>query len=418
VGKSERAEATFDHLSRRWLAERHRHNDELRAQHPVVWNPSYGGYWFVSGYDEVTAVARDSEVFTPRYEENAADGLTYIGIMGVPRGQGMPPVGIAEAEGRRHAALRRVINPFMLPPAVAADRPFLEQASAWFLDQKVPEGSMEMVHDFTGPVPALWTMRLLGLPHESWEHYAEYFHAAAAYGRDAPEFVRAISRTPDMVAEAVEIIEDRRRRPGDDLLSQLILMDVDGEALGNDDLIAVLWNLIGGGLDTTTSLTSLALAHLDRHPALRQRLREEPDLLLTACEEYLRWTCVNETLTRTCTRDTELGGQHIKRGDFVMVSWLGANFDPKVFDRPYEVDVDRSTNPHLAFGVGAHRCIGLHVARTVFQVMMTEVLTRIPDYRVDRDETRFYEGNPELYGVVRMPVMFRPSDPVGVERPF
>ncbi len=416
--KSERAEAIFDHHSPTWLADRHRHNDELRAQCPVVWNPSYGGYWFVSGYDEVTAVARDSETFTPRYEANASDGLSYIGIMGVPRGEGMPPVGIAEAEGRRHAALRRVINPFMLPPAVAADRPFLEQASAWFLDQKVPDGSMEMVHDFTGPVPALWTMRLLGLPCESWEHYAEYFHATAAYGRDSPEFIRAVSRTPEMVAEALEIIEDRRTRPGDDLLSQLILMDVDGEALSNDDLIAVLWNLIGGGLDTTTSLASLAFAHLDRHTDLRQRLREEPELLLAACEEYLRWTSVNETLTRTCTKDTELAGQQIKRGDFVMVSWLGANFDPKVFDRPYEVDVDRSTNAHLAFGIGAHRCIGLHVARTVFHVMATEVLTRIPDYRVDRDQTRFYGGNPELYGVVRMPVTFTPSDPVGVERPF
>ncbi len=415
---TKRAEATFDHLSRTWLANRHRHNDDLRAQCPVIWNPSYGGYWFVSGYDDVAAVARDSETFTPRYEEEAADGLSYIGIMGVPRGPGMPPVGIAEAEGRRHAALRRVINPFMLPPAVAVDRPFLEQAAAWFLDQRVTHGSMEMVHDFTGPVPALWTMRLLGLPAESWEHYAEYFHAAAAYGRDTPEYIRAVSRTPDMVTEAVQIIEDRRRRPGDDLLSQLILMTVDGDTLGNDDLIAVLWNLIGGGLDTTTSLTALAFAHLDRHPELRARLVEEPELLSAACEEYLRWTSVNETLTRTCTKDAELAGQRIKRGDFVMVSWLGANFDPAIFERPYDVNFDRGANAHLAFGVGAHRCIGLHVARTLFEIMVTAVLTRIPDYRVDRDETRFYEGNPELYGVVRMPVTFTPSEPVGVDRPF
>jgi len=413
-----RTEVEFDHHSPSWLADRHRHNDELRDQCPVIWNPRYDGYWFVSGYDEVAAVARDSETFTPRYEPDSADGLTYIGIMGVPRGEGMPPVGIAEAEGRRHAALRRVINPFMLPPAVARDQPFLERAAAWFLDQRVTQGSMEMVHDFTGPVPALWTMRLLGLPAESWEHYAEYFHATAAFGRESQEYLRAVGRTPDMVAEAVEIIEDRRRRPGEDLLSQLIMMTVDGETLGNDDLIAVLWNLIGGGLDTTTSLTSLAFVHLDEHPALRQRLIQEPGLLPAACEEYLRWTCVNETLTRTCTRDTELAGQPIKRGDFVMVSWLGANFDPQVFDRPYEVDIDRSPNAHLSFGVGAHRCIGLHVARSLFQIMVTEVLKRIPDYRVDRAATRFYGGNPELYGVVSMPVTFTPSEPVGADRPF
>jgi cytochrome P450 len=101
-----------------------------------------------------------------------------------------------------------------------------------------------------------------------------------------------------------------------------------------------------------------------------------------------------------------------------MMSWLGANFDPKVFGQPYEVDFDRGTNPHLAFGVGTHRCIGLHVARSLFQVMLRELLTRIPDYRVDREKLRFYQGNPSLYGVVKMPVTFTPSPRVGVERPF
>jgi cytochrome P450 len=101
-----------------------------------------------------------------------------------------------------------------------------------------------------------------------------------------------------------------------------------------------------------------------------------------------------------------------------MMSWLGANFDPKVFDEPDVVDIDRSPNPHLAFGVGTHRCIGLHVARTLFHVMVREVLTRIPDYKVEHQATQFYRGNPELYGVVTMPVTFTPGDPVGVKRPF
>jgi cytochrome P450 len=338
--------------------------------------------------------------------------------MGIPRSKEIPPVGIGEAGGRRHAALRRVINPFMLPPAVSRERPFLEQAATWFLDQKIRVGGMDMVHDFTGPVPALWTMKLLGLPAESWEYYADFFHAMAAYGAEAPEYQRAMARTPDMIKEVIGIIENRRHHPGDDLLSELISMEVDDEGLSNDELVGVLWNLIGGGVDTTTSLTSLALAHLDEHPELRRQLVDEPELIPAACEEYLRWTSVNETLTRTCTANTELGGQHIKRGDFVMVSWLGANFDPAVFDDPYRVDPSRGTNPHLAFGVGAHRCIGLHVARALFQVMLQEVLARIPDYQVQRDQVVFYQGNPELYGVVRMPVTFTPSNPVGVERPF
>jgi cytochrome P450 len=101
-----------------------------------------------------------------------------------------------------------------------------------------------------------------------------------------------------------------------------------------------------------------------------------------------------------------------------MMSWLSANFDKKVFDRPSELILDRAPNPHLAFGVGPHRCIGMHLAQAMFQVLMREVLTRIPDFRVDRDATQFYRGNPELAGVVTMPATFSPGAVVGVERPF
>jgi cytochrome P450 len=128
---------------------------------------------------------------------------------------------------------------------------------------------------------------------------------------------------------------------------------------------------------------------------------------------------VNETLTRTVTRDVELAGQQLQRGDHLMLSWLSANRDETVFPQADEVVLDRAPNPHLAFGLGAHRCIGMHLARTLFQVLMSEVLTRIPDYRVDRAATKFYEGNPELNGVVRMPVTFTPGPKVGpAEQPF
>ncbi len=160
------------------------------------------------------------------------------------------------------------------------------------------------------------------------------------------------------------------------------------------------------------------MLHLDAHHELRQRLVDEPDLLIPATEEFLRFTSVNETLSRTVTKDVELGGQKLSRGDFLVLSWLSANFDEKVFERPDEVILDRAPNPHMAFGVGPHRCIGMHIARSLFEVMMREVLARIPDYVVDRTATDFYKGNPELAGVVAMPVTFTPGEPVGVERPY
>lgn len=408
----------FDHHSASWLAERRVHNDELRSSSPVAWNPEHGGFWFVTGYDEVSAVARDSVVFTPKHEQDSPDGIDYVGITGVPRAEGLPPVGIGEAEGEVHAAIRRSLNPFLMPAALERYRAFVEQSCHWFLDQRIAEGTMDMVLDFTNPVPAVWTLKFLGLPCEHWDHYGELFHATAAHGRDTPEYQRAIELVPGMVSELIEVIEQRRKDPGRDLLSHLTRLEVGGKRMSDEELVAVLWNLIGGGLDTTTSLTSLALQHLDEHPDIRRRLVESPDALVLACEEYLRWTSVNETLTRTCTRDTVLGGVTIKRGDVVMMSWLGANLDPKVFEHPGEVVVDRTPNPHLAFGVGAHRCIGMHVARFLFVAMMREVLGRIPDYSVHRDATVLYQGNPELTGVVTMPVTFTPAPRSGATRPF
>ncbi len=275
------------------------------------------------------------------------------------------------------------------------------------------------MEDFTSPVPAVLTMALIGLPLDDWRAYADLFHGTIAYGRDDPRFARAIAQLPSMLARLGEEAAARRDDPRDDLLTALVELEVDGRRLTDDEIQSVLWNLVGGGLDTTTSLTALALHHLDAHPDQRSRLAAEPDLVESATEEFLRYFSVNETLTRTVAQDTELAGQSLCRGDHLMLSWLSANRDPAVFDRPDEVVLDRATNPHLAFGVGPHRCIGMHMARTMFQVLLTEVLTRIPDYRVDRSATRFYAANPELNGIVTMPATFTPGPRVGPqERPF
>jgi cytochrome P450 len=417
MSTTERPIVEFDHHAPGYHDGRYEQWAALRRC-PVAFNPAYGGFWVVSGYDEVNAVSRDEETFTSTYVPAADDGISYLGIMGVPRLEGVPPAGIAEALPGPHAELRRVINPFLLPPAVERLVPFMQQSATWFLDQRIGSGAMDMVDDFTNPVPAVLTLRMLGLPCENWAHYGEVFHAMIAFPEGSDERVHAVALIPEMMGSLMEVAAGRRGSPGEDMFSALLEMKVDGRQLTDEELIGVLWNLIGGGLDTTTSLTSLSLHWLESHPQLRRRLIEDPSLLSTATEEFLRYFSVNETLTRTVTRDVELGGQQLHRGDHLMLSWLSANRDEAMFDRADEVDVDRTPNPHLAFGVGPRRCIGMHLARTLFGVMATEVLTRIPDYRVDQGATQFYRGNPELFGIVHMPVTFTPGPVVGVERPF
>lgn len=409
----------FDHHSKEFHQNRHAEWAELRTC-PVAFNRNFGGFWVVSGYEEVAAVSRDGETFSSKHVATSDDGIDYLGVTGIPRAKGMPTVGIAEVEGPVHVALRRVMNPFLVPNAIARMQPLMARTTTWFLDQRIESGEIDLVLDFTNPVPAILTMELVGLPLDSWEHYAELFHATVAHGPGNPEFDQALANIPSMLAELGEEAAARRTEPRDDLLTALVELRLDdGRALTDDELRSVLWNLVGGGLDTTTSLTSLALHHLDEHPKLRAQLIERPELLETATEEFLRFFSVNETLTRTVTRDVELGGQQLRRGDHLMLSWLSANRDEAQFERADEVVLDRAPNPHLALGVGPHRCIGMHMARTMFQVLLREVLARIPDYRIDREATRFYAGNPELNGVVRMPATFTPGSVVGpAERPF
>ena len=372
----------FDHHDPHFHADRHQRWQELRRTCPVAWNPNHGGFWAVAGYDEVTTVSRDNDVFSSKYEPAAPDGIDYIGISGIPRSKGIPPAGIAEVEGPHHAALRRAMNPFLLPAAVAEREDLVRDAARWFLDEAIESGSIDLVDDYASPVPALLTMAIIGLPLDDWRAYAELFHATIARRPSDPLHQQAIARVPDMLAQLREEAERRRRAPRDDLLSALVALERDGRPLDDDTVTAVLWNLVGGGVDTTASLTSLSLLHLAEHPDQRQRLIDEPDLLPAATEEFLRYFSVNESLSRTVARDTELGGVALAAGDRVLLSWLSANRDETRFPDPDTVVLDRAPNPHIAFGVGAHRCIGMHVARSTFQILVGEVLDRIPDYTV------------------------------------
>ncbi|EUA65672.1 cytochrome P450 family protein [Mycobacterium xenopi 4042] len=232
-------------------------------------------------------------------------------------------------------------------------------------------------------MPAILTMRLMGLPYDNWRLYANLFHSVMAVSQDSAEYAAAIADVPAMMDGLLKFAADRRADPRDDLTSFLVRFEFDGKRLDDAQVLDILWNLIGGGVDTTTSLTALSLLHLGTHPDLRRQLIDRPDLYRTAVDEFLRYFSVNQQLSRTVTRDVVLGGQRLRRNDRVIISWLAANHDEHEFDRPDEIVLDRSPNRHVAFGLGPHRCIGSHLARVMFEVMVKAVLERIPDYQVD-----------------------------------
>jgi cytochrome P450 len=407
----------FDHHSDEFNLNELAINAELRRKCPVAWNDNYGGFWFLTSYDAVSQAARDGEGFAHKYEPDAADGVDYQGEMGVPRPEGQPALGIGEVDGPYHQALRHALAPFFSPGAVQRMRPFMEQSAHWFLDQRIGDGHMDLVLDYASPVPAILTMKLMGLPYENWHVYANLFHSVMAVPQDSPEYAEAIAGVPAMMQGVLEFAATRRAEPHDDLTSFLIQFEFEGKRLDDEQLLNILWNLIAGGVDTTTSQTALTLRHLGTHPELRLQLIEHPELYRTATDEFLRFFSVNQQLSRTVARDVVLGGQQLRRNDRVIVSWLAANHDEHEFERPDQIVLDRAPNRHVAFGLGPHRCIGSHLARLMSEVMVRAVLERIPDYRVDIGGVQEYLGNPSMTGLGTLPVTFTAGESRGTAAP-
>ena len=412
-------EIDLDHHDRDFLANRHARYAELRQECPVVHNRHHGGYWLVTGYDAVAAVARDNETFAHKYELGAPDGLDYHGICGVPRPPGIPRQGIAEIDGREHADLRRVLNSLFAPKRAERHMERMRDVSAWFLDQIVEAGEADLVLDYTTPVPAVITLEMMGMPTGNWKHYADFFHAGSTHARDSPEFLAVAGNWQDMMDELLDFAEHRRQNPADDITTALVNCELDGRPIEHDHVGRIMWNLVAGGLDTTTSLVSWGLHHFGTVTSDRDRAIADPSLLPTAVEEFLRYYSPSESLSRTVTRDVELGGQQLRRGDVVLISWVSANRDESVFPDGESVVIDRAPNSHLAFGLGGHRCVGSHLARMESELMLGDVLSRIPDYVIDPAGFRPYPANILMTGVGTMPVTFTPGERRGpTEQPF
>ena len=407
-----------DHQGPDFIASRHRRYAEMRDRCPVVFNQHHGGFWMVTDYESVAAVARDNETFAHKYEPDSDDGISYHGICGIPRPPYVPRMGVSEIDGPEHADLRRVLNPYMTPRVIERQRPRMEAVSAWFLDQVVEAGAADLVLDYATPVPAVLTLELMGMESSNWKHYADFFHATSSYEPSDARFRSAVARRDDMWAELAGFAAFRRANPSDDVTTALVTAVIDGRPLTDDEITGIMWNLVAGGLDTTTSLVSWGLHHLGTHPEQRARLIDDPALIGAAVEEFLRYYSPSETLTRTATRDVELGGRQIRRGDVVFISWVAANHDPSVFDGAEEVLIDRAVNKHLAFGLGGHRCIGSSIARIESQLMLGDVLARIGDYEIDAEGFKPYPGNLLMTGVVSMPISFTPRARLGAADPF
>jgi cytochrome P450 len=394
--------AEFDHYGQRSIGQSDAAWKELRERCPVAWTEANGGHWVVSGYPEVAAAFKDWETFSSARRDPRYTSLS-VGNMEIP------PLYPEELDPPEWHPLRRILSELFSPKAVERLGPRIEYWVAHAIDEVIETGRCEMSEDIACAVPAAVTLELLGFPEEDWDRIAWAFHGAASFDRSTPEFAEAARDLRWVSARAGEELAARRGKRGEDALSLIAFHDVDGRPITPEEAEALVLLVIGGGVDTTTSVTCAAFVHLARHLDHRARLTREPELLASATEEFLRVYPPARTHARIVAADAEFAGCRLEAGDRILLSEVAANHDPSAFPDAERFVIDRFPNRHVSFGLGIHRCPGSHLARAQFKEIVRQVLARMGDYEVDLNRVVEYPNWSSIGGWARIPATFTPG---------
>ncbi|MGP3953883.1 cytochrome P450 [Streptomyces sp. 7N604] len=405
----EAPEIDFDHHSEEYGRDPWAANMDLIQRCPVAHSRHHGGFYVVTGYEQVADVARRTDVFSSAHELPNTPGRPQGTIIPASTFRALP----LEMDPPEFLEWRRALNRFFSPSTARQLRPRIEAFATWCVDQCIEKGEMDLVLDLSNAVPALLTLDIVGLPMDNWRLYADAVHSLAYTPSGTPEYQQVEAGFAMLIKEVQETIPQRRAHPKGDLISFLTELEIDGKKIGDEDIVAVCNAMIAGGMDTTTALFASTFEYLDRDQAARRWLIDEPETVPRACEEFLRYFTPVVCVGRTVMRDDEIDGFPVARGERVLISWAAANLDPEVFPDPLTIDFDRDTRKHAAFGIGMHRCIGRHIAQTDFEVVVTEVLRRLPDYRLIEGAAERYPTVGQINGYVKMPARFTPGPRTG-----
>ena len=396
--------AHFDHHRPEFGTNREVIFDDLRARCPVARSDEWGGYVVLTRYEDVVAAARDDATFS------SEPGIT---LPGLPSTELLRlPISIDPPQSFKY---RNILMRYFRASWLKALEPWVDAFVAELIDKFIEEGRADIQTDLSHPLTAGFIMHVTGLPREQWWEYS--IPVIAGIGRQIGDETRMISRadTSRMLSEEIERQRKSPRYSADEkVLPYLLQVEIDGRKLTHEEVQAIMELLLDGGFDTTMALIGNSVLHLHHHPDKRQELIDNPGLIGAAVEEYLRWVTPQQGLFRTATRDTEIGGAQIGKGEKVFLAWAAANHDPEAFPDPHEVKFDRPNNRHVAFGVGAHLCLGLNVARVEMRASLRQILQRIADYSVIETGIVRPQGLGIVNGLEHLPITFTPGIRTGV----
>ena len=384
----------------------------LRTVRPVMRMPVEGwggpGVWFLTRHEDVSFVLRDprfsaDRLRAPLVRENLERLPAFIqqSAAGVRSMLTMDPPD--------HTRLRKLVNKAFTPRRIAELRPRVERIVDELLEPVMARGRMDVIDAVAAPLPAIVIAELLGVPAEDHRKFKEWAaQIVSGVGQGALD-ARAATATAvqKLFGYLAGIIAARRQEPRDDLISAMVHAQEERDALTDSELLATSNLILIAGHETTTNLIGNGLLALLREPDELERLRRDPALLPTAVEELLRFDGPVQATLRVTTEDVEIGGHRLAEGSLVLVGVGAANHDPAIFADPERLDVGRDPNPHVAFGFGAHFCLGAQLARLEGEVALRALVERFPDLELETDVPT-YRPNPVLRGLTSLPVRFTP----------
>jgi cytochrome P450 len=362
----------------------------MRETRPVSYEPQRGG-WGVFCYDDVQQVLSDHATFSSQFQGSA------------PQRASQPlAASLISTDPPRHRQLRALVTQAFTPRAIEALAPRIGAIVDELLGRALPQGRLDAIHDLGEPLPVIVIAELLGIPVEDRSRFKIWSDAVVSFASDGG--MSGFQAEREMVDYFLQIIERRRRAPGDDLISGLLRAEEEGAQLSLPELLGFCALLLVAGNETTTNLLGNALLCFAERPEQWERLRAEPALLPGAIEEVLRFRSPVQAMFRIATREVELRGQRIPRGASLVVYNGSANHDGTRFDRPEELRIDRQPNRHLAFGYGIHYCIGAPLARLEARIALAALLERVQRFRRVPGVALQAVTSPIVYGARSLPL--------------
>ena len=377
---------------------------QLRAVAPVWQAPvaRLGNPWVITRYADATSLVRNSSLVKDERVlglSGIGKGGTYMKVLGRMFAFQPPP---------RHTLMRSLVNRAFTPRSVEALRPRVQALVDALIDSLEERGQMDLVPDFAFRVPVTVICQMLGAPVEDVPKISQWASTFSRRADEGEELTPEMERTGDEAAEdfvayVKELLDDRRAKPKDDLVSRLLEVQRDTEDLSDDDIAATTILLFQAGHETTANMIAKGTLALLRHPEELTKLRAHPELMENGTEELLRYDTSVQLSTKFATEEIPHCDRVIRVGDPVTLLWGAINRDPDRYEDPDRLDLSRADIDHYSFGMGAHFCLGASLARLEIRHAIGTLAQRLPGLRLATDAVE-YKPHLHLHGLATLPV--------------